>query len=198
MQLAWLCALALVACGEETVKPDAGHSEIQDTGVQPGPDPEDGGSGETQVVDAGEDAGEDAGGADDDSRTAYCKENGVAADECVGECDPVRNLGCTAPNTFCRPSFMRDVGYCDEVQRHFKQGERCNFSYQDCEPTTVCVGGGHGGTPTNEPPICYKICYARTGVGCESLGDDYYCDNKDLVTDGATGSKLALCRKKAK
>lgn len=184
--LLFLCAFGLAACGGSDDPVDAGSS-----GTTQGPDAGPVDDPETKP-DAGPveepEAKPDAGPAED-----FCTANKVAPEECVGECDPIQNRGCTQAGSMCQASFMRDTGECVEAGDHSKKfGEACDFSLRNCGPGLVC-SGGHGGMGGSAS--CVQICYAKTLRGCESLGADYVCDPKKSVPREG-GSKLAMCVKK--
>lgn len=168
-------ALSVAACGgddpQESTR-ENGQSEASGTGDQASAD---GGSGSSQSD----------GGSGDAGSTEPTRD----PNEDVGPCDPVRNQGCTEAGEVCRPYFTRDKAVCEAAAEGSTGfGEACPFPQNTCGPKMVCIGTGSP-MPVNNP-VCTRVCYAKTGAGCEDL-KGYYCDTKNLVSENA---KLALCR----
>jgi hypothetical protein len=166
--LALISALALAACADDEPSPNG----QADSGA-PGSDA----AGET---DSGMNGGSDASLPGGDAGSTA--DGGV-----MDNCNPLTQIGCTAPATKCviEPDNQNAGAHCVPPGNDVGLGEQCVG--EDCLAGLACVN-------TSTVATCVQICDIITGNGCEALGDNYDCRTRISDTNwGACSLLPPLC-----
>ncbi len=98
------------------------------------------------------------------------------------ECDPVMQSGCSPPDTKCVVEGALGTECIEPRATDAAFGESCMG--RDCVAGLVCAQTNTGTTAGE----CIQVCNPTSGVGCESLGNDYDC------TTILTGTNWGACR----